>query len=664
LIAVLLLLLGGGLRLWQIGSLPAGLHAGEITEIRITEGVRQGNIEVFYDLGTEGRESLFHITQAAVTSVFGNGLLGYHLLGTWVGLVTLALVYALASRLYGPLAGVMALAILTLNMWHILLGRHVERETLLPLIVVGMLLTLARTMGVYRDVHPRLPLNTAFALLGVLLGLGFYLHPAHFMIVLFSMAFIALKLVSRNRPSRQTIGYLLFSVLIMMIVAMPYLISSIRLPNLAGAARLFGDYTVAQKSPFEALVDGIGGLLFVGDADPVHNLPGRPLIDLVSGLIVAVGVLTAARGWRFARYALPLIATIILIPISFLTVEGVNFLNYAPLLPLVALFFGLGIVTLYQSFTTSARPAVVLGFAALLAFNLVWTTRDLFQVWPELDAVQAAYSTRSARIAAYLDRTAADLPTVICDSSLAQRTREQLSNTDLVLLMMNRKDVHLRFADCGTGMIFVNGGAAQQVVLPDADTLVMMRPELREWLALGTLVDEQGVPAGSVVQVEVAQALADRVGLFTTMSPAGFAPEAGSGLAVPPLRFGGNITFLGHEPLSAAPYAPNSILTSITYWRVDGMIPPDLRFFTHVLADPAVCCAAQNDTISVDVTQLSDRDVFVQIVFVPLPASLPAETYSVSVGAYLNSSGTRMGVMDGEQQRGTRLFLGQIQVTG
>lgn len=662
--AVLLLFLGGGLRLWQIGSLPAGLHAGEITEIRIAEGVRQGKIEVFYDLSGEGRESLFHIMQAAVTSIFGNGLLGYHLLGTWVGLATLALVYALASRLYGPLAGVMALAILALNMWHILLGRQVQREALLPLLVVGVLLALARTMGVYRDIHPRLPLNTAFALLGVLLGLGLYVHPAHIMIVLFSMVFIALKLLSPNRPPRQTTGYLLFSLLIMMIVAMPYLISSIRLPALAGAARLFGDYTIAQKSPLAALVDGIGGLVFIGDADPMHNLPGRPLLDLASGLIVAVGVLTAARGWRYARYALLLIAAIILVPISFLTPEGVNFLNLAPLLPLLALFFGLGVVTLYQSFVISARPMVTLGFVGLLIFNFVWTTRDLFQVWPALDAVQTVYSTRAARIAAYLDRTAETIPTVICDSSLAQRAREQLSNTDLVLLMMNRKDIHLRYADCGTGMIFVNGGAFQQVVMPDADTLLLMRPELREWLAGGTVMQQRDLPPASVVQIEVAQALADRVGLFTTMSPAGFAPEAGSGLAVPPLRFGGNITFLGHEPLSAAPYTPGSILMTITYWRVDGLIPPDLRFFTHVLADPAVCCAAQNDTISVDVTQLEDRDVFVQIVFVPLPPSLPPDTYSVSVGAYLSSSGTRMGVMDGEHQRGTRLFLGQIQVTG
>ncbi len=660
-LAVVLLLVGAGLRMWELSTLPAGLSNAEITDVRVAETARQGKIEVFYDLGSEGREGLYHMALTAFTSVAGNGILGFRLLSVWSGLVTLALAYALASRLFGSLAGVAALALMTLNFGDVLLSRQVSRETMLPLLLVAIMLTMARALSIYKDVHPRLPVNTAYGLLGLLLGLGFYLHPMHFMIVLFSMAFIASRLVARSRPPRQTIPYLLFSLLVLMIVAMPYLISTIRLPELAGAGRVFGSYTVGQKPPLQAIFDGVAGILFLGDANPVHNLPGRPLIDLISGLVVLVGVLMAVRHWRQARYALLLIATMVLAPVCFLTGDSPNFSTFAPLLPLLALFFGLGIHTLYQSTVPATRRPAAFALLVLLVFNLVWMGHDFFTVWTARDDVQTAYNSRIGSLAHYLDQTAGDIPSVICDSNLG-RVTDQLSNTDLLLIMMNRKTAHLRYADCGTGMIFVNGGIKQQVILPDADTLGMMQTYLHDWLMQGTVVEQRGIPTDSVVIMDVAGTLADTVGRFTTTAPAGYAPEAGVGLAIPPVRFGGNIAFLGYEPWGTRPYSPGGIFTTITYWRVDGVVPPDLRFFTHVLADPAACCTAQNDTISVDIRQLTDRDVFIQITFVPLPVSAPVGEYDISIGAYLNITKTRMGVLVGDQQRGTRLFLGQIRI--
>jgi hypothetical protein len=154
------------------------------------------------------------------------------------------------------------------------------------------------------------------------------------------------------------------------------------------------------------------------------------------------------------------------------------------------------------------------------------------------------------------------------------------------------------------------------------------------------------------------------VGRFTTTTPGSYAPDApgGSGVATPPVRFGGNIAFLGYEKESDNPYSPSGIFTSITYWRVDGEIPPDLRFFTHILADPGAAPAVQNDTISVDVSQLQPRDVFIQIMFLPLPYSIPAGNYSISIGAYTAANDARLPVMDGDTPRGDRLFLESITV--
>lgn len=662
-LAVGLLLLAAVLRMWTLSALPPGLHDEEITDIRVAETVRQGIIEVFYDLGGgEGREGLYHILLAAITSFTGRGLLGYQIVSVWVSLLTLALLYALAARLFGPLAGVAALALLVVNLWTTLLGRSIGREILLPLLATGILLTLARVFGMFRHGRPRPPATTPFAALGLLLGLGFYVHPVHFLLVLASMAFIVYMVRARRRVSRRALGYLGFGLLVMIIFATPYLISSLRLPQLSGAGRLLGDYTIPQNPPLRAIGESLAGLFFSGDSDPAHNLPGRPLFDLVSGALLLVGLLAALRNGRQPRYFLPVIFMLVLSPAAILSLNTPDFQAMTGLLPLLALFFGLGVSTLYHSLPAASRRLMAAGLLALLAFNLFWLGRDLFQFWPNLEAVQTVYHSRIGQLARYLDTTADDLPTLICDTP-APASGRGLGSTDLLLLMMNRKQAPLRYADCGTGLVLMDGGARQQIVFADAQMLHGMHPYLRRWIERGILLDQPGLPASAVVEINVERELADTIGRFITTAPVGYAPEApgASGAATAPIRFGGNITFLGYEREPTEMYVPGGILTFITYWRADGPIPPNLRLFTHVLSDPA-SIAAQTDTISVNVGSLRNRDVLIQVTFVPLPASIPGGIYNISIGAYDATNNVRMGVLDDEQQRGTRLFVGQISV--
>jgi hypothetical protein len=133
-------------------------------------------------------------------------------------------------------------------------------------------------------------------------------------------------------------------------------------------------------------------------------------------------------------------------------------------------------------------------------------------------------------------------------------------------------------------------------------------------------------------------------------------------VTLPPVTFGGNITFLGYEHLPTTPYQPGDVITSISYWRVDGQPPPDIRLFTHVLSDPAAIIS-QTDTLSVLAAQLRPRDIFIQITFVALPASTPAGRYAISIGAYQQSDNMRLAVLEDNRTRGTRLFLAGNSIT-
>ncbi len=667
-LAVILLFVAAILRLTSFTTLPPGLHEQEIVDIRVTERIRtDGGIAVFYDLKPlgipEGREGLYHTGLALTTSLIGNGLIGYRMLSLWVGLLALSLTFILAHRLYGPIAGVAAMALMTFGMWPILLSRTVGREALVPFIVSGLVLALARALPVYwRRRHVQTS-TTAFTIFGLLAGFSFYIHPVSLLLVMGSMAFIVYMLWARERMSRRRLSYIGFALLVTIIIATPYMISSFRLPGLAGANRIFGDYNGLLR----ALGEGVAAILFLGDSNAAYNFPGRPLIDLVSGLLMIGGILIALRNWRKPRYALPLIMLAFLAPAAFLAAPKPSFPYYTALIPLIAIFFGLGVRVLLQNLKGRAHMLGWLGLTGLLIFNVVWLVNDLFVRWPQLEETQTLYHARIAELALYLDKTADDIPSVICQSTQTN-DNATLSDAQLMRVMMNRKDAPLRFADCVNGLIFTEGGEQEQFVLLSPDIIEQMHPYLRNWLSLGTVIQDDQLPTGSVITFDKAEVLADTVGRFLTTAPFTYAPEA---LAegetpeplAPPIRFENNLTFLGYETENSAPqtYQQGDIVAVITYWRVDGPLPSDLQLFTHLLSDP-ISIAAQHDTISISPRFTRERDVFVQVSYLPLPESLPDGEYRISIGAARSNSGERLKVLEGDNLRGDRLFLYTITV--
>lgn len=657
-LAVLLLLLGAGMRLHHMTRLPAGLNTAEISDIRIAEAARTGNIQVFYDLGGEGREGLYHALTAALTSIIGGGLMGYRFLSVASGMLSLALVYALVQRLYNPLAALAALGLLSVTLWPVMLSRLAMRETLLPLAVSAVLLALAHGLAVPRSQRMLMTSTSPFAALGILLGLSLYVHPIGFMLILGVMAFIVYMIITRQPLSRRRLGFIAFAIVVLIVISTPYLISSLRLPELSGTNRVFDDI---DQVKLRTITSSLGGFFLIGDANPTFNLPGRPFIDLISGLFMCLGLVVCLLYWRRPRFMLPVIVLLPLLAVSLLSRDAPNFTAFSTLIPFVGLFFGLGVSALTASLGRRGLPLMALVLVGLLVFNTQWLRRDLFFDWPGLPEVETAYETRLARLANYLDLTAGDIPSVICSAGL-NSSGESLLPYELLTLMVHRQTAPLRYVDCGSGLVFTSGGEREQVILPEPETLFNAHRYVREWLQNGQLLRD-GVPEQSVILMNIGTEVADRVGRFTTTAPTLFEVQGPSAeeITFPPISMEGNLTFLGYEPTDVEVFHPGDYVTVISYWRVDGPLASDLVTFTHVLFDPETI-AAQRDTLSVLPSQLRPRDVFVQITFFPLPRTLRDGTYRISIGVYQAESRDRLRFLDDGQPRGTRLFLDEITV--
>jgi hypothetical protein len=666
---VVLVLLGAAIwRMENLTGVPPGLHPDEVTEIRLIETARRGRIEVFYAISGAGYEGLYPAISAALTSVIGGGVIGYRMVGVLAGFITIAMLYAVGKRLFGALAGLMAAGLLSLSLFPALLARSISPDSFVPLFITALLLALARSFPVYGLRTRHEPKTIAFAALGALLGLGFYLHPSAYPAALMALSFVVVIVLARGLPgrrplSRRTLSYTWFAVVILIVIATPYLIAVLGSPTLGGGRRVFdGGWTL------DSILRALGGLVFVGDSSVEYNLPGRPMFDLISGVFMLIGLAAALRFWRQPRFLLALLALAALLPIAMVTPDSPDFARFAAVLPVLALLFGLGVTTLINSLPSRIRlPVGVIGLVGLLGFNLIWTGRDLLTIYPADPLVREVHNARTGEIARYLDRTVENTPTVMCVRRLAAPGGlEPLTEAQRIALMIHRSPNFLRYADCGITLVLPEGGERGQLILLEAGGLERVTPFAREWLEGSDFVTLSPDVTDAILRLDTAETLAARIGAFTTTAPVGFAPEAPgeSPIAAPPMRLGENVTFLGYDRSWGETHRPGDVVPAVTYWRIDGAVPPDLTFFAHVLADPGAAPAAQSDTIGVLPATLRPRDVVVHTAFIQLPWTIGTGGYLISTGAYRADDQRRLEVFEGDPPipRGTRLFIGDFQI--
>ena len=661
-LVVILLLFAALLRAYDLASLPLGFSDDEIVNIRLVDNVRQGDIFVFYPGADGGREGGYHVFTAFITSFVGEGTIGFRIASVWLSLLSIAVIYTLGNHLFNPTVGVLAAGLITVNMSSILLARSVSSDATVLFLISATMLALARSLPVYRRTRVVSSNIVSFAALGGLLGIGFYLHPSSLFIALGAMVYIAHLLDIRNVMFRQRRSYTGFAILLMLIISMPYLISSINLAQFSAVQRMLSDYA---NAPLRSISDGLLAIVANGDANPARNLPGRPLVDAFSGLLMLVGFVICIARRRRPRFMLMLIMFALTLPAALIVENSPDFARMTVILPQLAIFFGMGFYSLIRAPIFGDRifrRMAVVGVLLLLAINVVWTATDLFADWRDNEAVTPLVNGGLGQIAHYLDLVGDESPVVFCNAAWGVDEPEPaLGDSDKTLLMMNRSQFDFHEVDCGQSLLLTNGGEKQRIVFFDETALDGVHPYLQEWLSQGQAATGR-LPRNAIIELETAELLADRAGAFITTAPLSYAPEVTDPAPIaPPIRFGGNLTFLGYEPDVKRELLPGDDVSVITYWRVEGEFLPDIVLKHHILADPVTPIGIR-DVISVNPLRLRERDVFIQVTPVHLRETTLPGKYIVSVGAYRQSDQIRLPALKDDLPHGDRIFLYDIEV--
>jgi 4-amino-4-deoxy-L-arabinose transferase-like glycosyltransferase len=654
-IVVLLLLVAAFFRLWHLTTIPPGLLREELVNAQLADSLRRGNVSVVYDEISPGREGLYITLLSALTALTGRGLMLWRVPSVYLSLLGLSVTASLMKRLIGPRAALLTVGLMAVAFWPVWMGRAALHVTMMPLMSALVAYILTRAFAA----EDRLEGGLWFTIGGLVVGLALYAHVTAWVLLLIIGAFlIYLRLVNRNVLRLQWEN-IVYALVLALVVTLPLWIYLAQHPGIRALVPLREQADLLADLPRRVGVS-LSGLALRGDMLPNHNVPGRPALDPVSAILFAIGLGIAVARWRQpGRMVLLLWLVFGLVPAALLP-HVPDFEYMALVMPVAFVFPALALDALLTRLRLRAAICQVV-MVALVLGNGVWSYRDIFVRWPRLGDMRLNYQADIGLLAHYLDTSRDPSPVVICVTPV-DRSEDPfaLPNDLLLTYFMHRTTLPIRYFDCTQSLVIAEGGASQRMIFPHGHYYDLPAP-LLAWLQGSQDEPVPGIRPDIIRRVEVEGELADYVGAFMTTEVISWPPEAGGPEPMPlPARLSDSIAFLGDEVRDTS-IRRGEWLEVVTYWRMDGLPPRELRLFAHLLSDPTVV-VAQDDRLGVRMYTLRPRDVFLQYSMIQTRSGMTPDEYTLSVGLYVPATGRRLPIYDGEEMRANRIYLQPITI--
>jgi len=430
LLSVAILLVALALRIAVIDQIPPGLSHDEayngVTAIQVLEGQHR----IFFEIN-KGIEPLIIYLEALAFYLFGIGPVQLRLINIFCGILTVALAYPLATRLFNRRVALLVMAGLAISFWAVFVSRLALRAVTFPPLLILTLYFLWRGLTGTKSTL------TFFVLSGLVAGASMYTYLSSRFAPLLVIAIFGHQLLRRQIKRQHWLG-LLIHLLIWAAILAP----------LAGyfwqSADSFSERS-SQVTTIPYVLNGefgpmirntlrtLGMFTFHGDETDRYNLDGRPVFDWVNGLLFYLGLgiilLRLRRPPRVAGPAALLLFWLffMLLP-DFITDDSPHFLRTIGAMPAVYITWAIGLDWLIkrtdswvkqrerqQPTTISSRARVVVTsfLVVLLLLTTVYTIYDYFGRWAAAPDARYIYGADIAEIARYLKESNEDGLTAI-----------------------------------------------------------------------------------------------------------------------------------------------------------------------------------------------------------------------------------------------------------
>ncbi len=330
-----------GLRTYRLGSIPPGIYVDETNGALDALHILEGSGASPFATGWYETPNGYLYYMAGLFKLFGANWWSLKAASLIPAILTVPAVYLLGRLLFGPLAGLSAMLLIAVSRWHLSMSRWGWNQTAPPLFQVLAFFFLVRGLRDRRALD--------YALSGLLTGLGFYTYLSSRLAAATLVLYVGFWLWTDPAGPRAALArcwrglaLLLAGTLVAAApLAVTYLTNPFSFSNRASEISVLRD--IRDQQSLAPLLANLRDMLVffhqTGDLQGKHNLPGEPMADPTTGLLLAVGLAYALLRWRDQRSGLLLLWLVLGLAGSFLSSHSESPQSYRAMtaLPAVAL---------------------------------------------------------------------------------------------------------------------------------------------------------------------------------------------------------------------------------------------------------------------------------------------------------------------------------------
>ena len=656
---MLILLLAAALRLTAITSIPPGMTHDEADHGLDAWGVVQGIRPIYFPTAS-GREPLFDYASAGLMSFLGPTILAGRLVAVFASLILIAATYAWLKQAFNQRIALLTTLALATNFWALMTARHALRSILMPtflmLAIYWFWRPISKSVNQYVSKSVKNQEKSPPSLLpwrlgdlavtslpaGLLLGISFYTYIPSRITWLLLPALLIFWLIFDRPQAHRHWQHIFLTLFIAATVGFPLFYHLATTKAEARLRDLDGPLERARDGDFSSLISNTQGALklftMTGDDGPIsirYNLPGRPLLTPIIGILFYAGLILALmitfqnHRWRTPA-AFSLMWLVAGLSPALITGPEAATTRAIAMQPILFLFPALAIDQagrFLENIKDGQRGRTLIPILwsmtiMLFAYTTWDTANSYFVEWANLPDVRVQYETTRVTALRWLNDHGTGA------TAIASPRPDRFHDPSTALMVMHNPAVTLRWFN-GKSDDGLSGG----LVLPDsAETTLLisswgaLHPALQPYLA--------NIPIKQTLPMRPSD-LDRPIDIYQFDSRAHAQQLQQQFTPVEPVLFGKNLTLLAYD-LIKQPSPASPTIQLATLWRIEQPIE-NLKLFPHLPPAPDQPPIAQQDRLDVPSYYWQKGDIFIQLHEVVVSAEFHGP-YQLIIGVYQNNA--------------------------
>ena len=392
------------IRVYNLDGLPPGLWFDEadLIEEAMRIADNPGSTPVF--VAFQNLPSLMSVLTAIQFELNGVSISSARVVAAVFGAAGCAVMFLLVRHMLGTAMGLVAAFLTAVTRWDIIWSRVALHGITLPFFAaLSAWLT-------YRAIRGKRAID--YALAGTALGLGAWFYsPFRMFPIVIGFVLLHALLFSEAERRRRLLANIGVLILFALIVAAPVVQVAVVFPEefFRRTGVVFVGNFVQEGELLATLTENLKRHLlmfhFEGDPNGRHNIPGAPMLDVISGFLMLAGLVIAVFRWRRAAFiALPVWLLVMIIP-GVLTIpwEAPQSLRSITVIPAVIALITIAVDFVWKLGRSSSLRLVRIATATAIGAALIaiayTNINTYFNVQASHPEVYAAFSTDEKLIA-------------------------------------------------------------------------------------------------------------------------------------------------------------------------------------------------------------------------------------------------------------------------